>query len=155
MEDTLSVLPSLHISSLMFLRFNIDYFVKFFCPKSFCKKSGLFLQVCPSMLVSFVLFPHLSKPGMCKPKREEMKIGKKKKAVEHSLRDLYFRRTSDAGSQYRYGRVGRSIKPPSTPIVIPNSQTYTKSVKNACFPIFNSITMDRRTDGPTDGQSLL
>ena len=44
--------------------------------------------------------------------------------------------TSDAGSQYRCGRVGRGFQPPSTPIPIPNTQTYTKSIKNARFPTF-------------------
>ena len=36
--------------------------------------------------------------------------------------------TSDAGSQYRCGRVGRGIQPPSTPKPIPYTQSYTKSI---------------------------
>ena len=61
--------------------------------------------------------------------------------------------TSDAGSQYRCGRVGRGIQPPSTPKPTPNTQTYTKSIKNARFPTFqldDHGPTDRRTDGPTD-----
>ena len=68
-------------------------------------------------------------------------------------------RTSDAGSQYRCGRVGRGIQPPSTPQPTCNTQTYTKSVENARFPTLQLDHHDRRTngprDGPTDGQSLL
>ena len=74
-------------------------------------------------------------------------------------------KTSDAGSQYRCGRVGRGIQPPSTPKPTPNTQTYAKSIKSASFPTFqlddhgptdqrtNGPT-DQRTNGPTDGQSL-
>ena len=38
------------------------------------------------------------------------------------------KKTSDAGSQYCCGRVGRGIQPPSTPKPTPNTQTYTKSI---------------------------
>ena len=55
-------------------------------------------------------------------------------------------KTSDAGSQYRCGRVGRGIQPPSTqrPPILKHTQ---KVLKTLVFPLFNSITM---TDGPTD-----
>ena len=65
--------------------------------------------------------------------------------------------TSDAGSQYRCGRVGRGIQPPSTPKPTPNTQTYAKSIKNARFLTFQlddpgrtDGPMDRRTNGRTD-----
>ena len=41
--------------------------------------------------------------------------------------------SSDAGSQYRCGRVGRSIQPPSTPIA---SQPSLKKIQNARFSTF-------------------
>ena len=56
--------------------------------------------------------------------------------------------TSDAGSQYRCGRVGRGIRPPSIPTS--NTQTYTKSIENARFPTFQLDHHDGRTNGPTD-----
>ena len=60
--------------------------------------------------------------------------------------------TSDARSQYRCGRVGRGIQPPFTTQTTPNTQTFTKSIKNARF--VKSITasngpMDQRMDGWT------
>ena len=58
------------------------------------------------------------------------------------------KKTSDAGSQYRCGRVGRGIQPPSTPQPTPNTQTYTKSIENARFPTFQ---LDDH--GPTDGRT--
>ena len=59
--------------------------------------------------------------------------------------------TSDAGSQYRCGQVGRGIQPPSTPQRTPNTQTYTKTL---VFPLFDSITMtDQRTDQRTNGRT--
>ena len=36
--------------------------------------------------------------------------------------------TSDAGSQYRCGRLGGGIQPPSTPQPNPNTKAYTKSI---------------------------
>ena len=51
--------------------------------------------------------------------------------------------TSDAGSQYRCGRMGRGIQPPSTPQPRSNTQTYTKSIENARFQLDHH-------DGPTD-----
>ena len=57
--------------------------------------------------------------------------------------------TSDAGSQYRCGRVGRGIQAPSTPQPTSNTQTYTKSIENGRF-FHQSSRMDRWTDGPTD-----
>ena len=64
--------------------------------------------------------------------------------------------TSEAGSQYRCGRVGRGILPLSLPQPTSNTQTYTKSIENACFQFdHHDGRTDRRTDGQTDGQSLL
>ena len=74
--------------------------------------------------------------------------GKKAKFILISIQ----RKTSDAGSQYRCGRVGRGIQPPSTPIPIPNTQTYTKSIKNTRFPTFQ-IDDHGRTNGRTDKAS--
>ena len=46
--------------------------------------------------------------------------------------------TSDAGTQYRCGRVGRGSQPPSTPNAppnpLPNTDTNTNSFENARFP---------------------
>ena len=53
--------------------------------------------------------------------------------------------TSDAGSQYHCGWVGRGIQPPSTPQV-PHSHTQNAS-KTLVFALFDSCS---RTDGPTD-----
>ena len=62
--------------------------------------------------------------------------------------------TSDAGSQYRCGRVGRGIQPPSTPnaLLPPHTHAHTP---NARFCTFHFVFTDRWTDGRTDGQSLL
>ena len=63
--------------------------------------------------------------------------------------------TSDAGSQYRCGRVGRGIQPQST-LQVPRSHAQ-KAYKRS-FPHFLTRVhgpADRRTDGPMDGQSLL
>ena len=62
---------------------------------------------------------------------------------------------SDAGSQYRCGRVGRGIQPLSTPQPTPYTQTHPKSIESARFPTFQLDHHDGRTDGRTDGQSLL
>ena len=56
--------------------------------------------------------------------------------------------TSDAGSQYRCGRVGRGIQPPFTPQPA-RTQTYTKSIENARFPTFQLNHHDGRIDGWT------
>ena len=64
------------------------------------------------------------------------------------------RETSDAGSQYRCGRVGRGIQPQSAPKPTPTLKHTQKVSKTLVFPLFNSITMtdgpkERRTDGRT------
>ena len=57
------------------------------------------------------------------------------------------------GSQYRCGRVGRGIQPPSTPIA-PTINTQTKKgIKNVLFPIFDSWVTDGRMDQRMDGRS--
>ena len=65
--------------------------------------------------------------------------------------------TSDAGSQYRCGRVGRGSQPPFTPNTLPNplsnTDTYTKSFQNAHFPTFRLVFTDRRTDQRMDKAS--
>ena len=61
-------------------------------------------------------------------------------------------RTSDAGSQYRCGRVGKGIQPQSTPQISPHTQTYTKGIQNARFYTFRLNhygPTDQRTDGRT------
>ena len=67
------------------------------------------------------------------------------------------RQTSDAGSQYRCGRVGRGIQPPSKPHSPPSyTQTHTKSIQNACFSTFwldHYGPTDGLSDGPTGGQT--
>ena len=70
-------------------------------------------------------------------------------------------KTSDAGSQYRCGRVDRGIQPQSTP----NTQHpfqhrhIHKKHQNAHFSIFRLVFTDQRsnqrTNRQTDGQSLL
>ena len=65
--------------------------------------------------------------------------------------------TSDAGSQYRCGRLGRGVKPPSHP---PHIDTHKKYPKRLFFHISTRSLpmdgpMDGPADGPTDGQSLL
>ena len=65
------------------------------------------------------------------------------------------RERNDAGSQYRCGRVGRGILPPSIPHA---PLTYTKNYLKCSFSHFSTRVhgpTDRPTDGPTDGQSLL
>ena len=68
-------------------------------------------------------------------------------------------KTSDAGSQYRCGWVGRGIQPPSTPKPTPTLKHTQKVSKMLVFLLFNSMTpdgwTDQRTNGRTDGQSLL
>ena len=59
----------------------------------------------------------------------------------------------DTGSQYCCGWVGRGIQPPSTSQPTCNTQTYTKSVENACFPTFQLDHHDQRTDGRTNGRT--
>ena len=61
--------------------------------------------------------------------------------------------TSDAGSQYRCGRVGMGIQPPSTLQPIDNTQTETKSIGSARFPTFQLDHRDSRTNGRTDGRT--
>ena len=66
--------------------------------------------------------------------------------------------TSDAGSQYCCGRVGRGIQPLSIPQV-PHSHAQ-KASKTLVSSLFDSCPRtdgptDRPTDRPTDGQSLL
>ena len=55
--------------------------------------------------------------------------------------------TSDAGSQYRCGRVGRGIQPPSTPHAPPHQHTYPKKHLKRLF--FHFSTRALRTDGRT------
>ena len=64
-------------------------------------------------------------------------------------------RTSDAGSQYRCGRVIRGRQPPSTPHPThTHIQTIpTAAAKMCVFTLFNSIIMDRPVDGPPDWPS--
>ena len=62
-------------------------------------------------------------------------------------------KTSDAGSQYCCGWVGRGIQPPSTPQSPSHTRTYTKSIKNCRFSTFrldHHGPTDQRTDGPMD-----
>ena len=72
--------------------------------------------------------------------------------------------TSDAGSQYRCGRMGRGSQPPSTPNTPPNpppnTNTCTKSFLNTCLPPFQlnqyrgtDRLMDQWTNKPTDKAS--
>ena len=60
--------------------------------------------------------------------------------------------TGDAGSQYRCGRVGRGIQPPSAPHTPHqlHTQTFTKSIQNARFSTFRLDHHDGRTNGPTE-----
>ena len=66
------------------------------------------------------------------------------------------RGTSDAGSQYRRGRVGRGIQPQSTPKPQPHTLKHTQKVSETLvFPLFlldHHGTMDQR-NGPTDGRT--
>ena len=79
-------------------------------------------------------------------------------------------KTSDAGSQYRCGRVGKGVQPPSTPQPPHKHTNIRKKYLKRSFPHFPICAdgpTDRRTngrtdqrtdgptDGPTDGQSLL
>ena len=84
-----------------------------------------------------------------------------KSSVWNSHMDKYLshkvisRLTSDAGSQYRCGRVGRGSQPPSTPNTHSNTDTYTRSFKTLVFLLFDSCSWtngptDQQTDGPTD-----
>ena len=61
--------------------------------------------------------------------------------------------TSDTGSQYCCGRVGRGIQPPSTLKPTLNTQTYTITIENAQFPTFQLHHYEGRTNGPTDPQT--
>ena len=51
-------------------------------------------------------------------------------------------KTSDAGSQYCSGRVGRGLQPL---ILTPHTQTYTKSIQNACFSTFQLDPLGTKT----------
>ena len=62
-------------------------------------------------------------------------------------------KTSDAGSQYRCGRLGRGIKPPTTPQTPFHTQSYIKSIQNAHFSTFRLDHLYGRTDGPTNGRT--
>ena len=63
-------------------------------------------------------------------------------------------KTSDAGSQYRCGRVGRGIQALFTPQPTSNTQTYTKSIENAHFQLdHHDGRTDRRTDRRTNRQT--
>ena len=55
-------------------------------------------------------------------------------------------KTSDAGSQYRCGRVGRGIQLPSTPQTPFHTQTYIKSIQNVHFSTFRLDHHDQRMD---------
>ena len=57
--------------------------------------------------------------------------------------------TSDAGSQYRCGRMGRGIQPPSTPQTPLHTHTYIESIQNAHF---STLPLDHLY-GPTDQQT--
>ena len=61
--------------------------------------------------------------------------------------------TSDTGSQYRCGRVGRDVRSPSTP-QSPHTPKHTQKVfKNTHFPTFQLVLMDVPIDGRTDGRT--
>ena len=66
---------------------------------------------------------------------------------------LFLVKTSDAGSQYRCGRVGRGIQPHPHPNPPPTLKHTLKVSKTLVFPLFNSMTTDRRTDRRTDGRT--
>ena len=57
--------------------------------------------------------------------------------------------TSDAGSQYRWGRVGRDIRSPSPPNAPPPTHTLKRSFLHFWTCLHGS---DQRTDDRTDGQ---
>ena len=63
-------------------------------------------------------------------------------------------KTSDAGSQYCSGRVGRGWPPTPnhTPILTPHTQTYKENIQNACFLAFQ-LDHYGQTDGPIDQQN--
>ena len=66
-------------------------------------------------------------------------------------------KTSDVGSPYRCGPVGRGSQPPSTPNTPPNTlskQTHTQKASKRSFFHFSIRAhgrTDQRTDGRTDG----
>ena len=64
------------------------------------------------------------------------------------LEDFKDKVTSDAGSQYCCGRVGRSIQPRSTPQLPPHKQKVSRML---VFPLFDSIIKDGLTDRRTNG----
>ena len=62
-------------------------------------------------------------------------------------------KTSDAGSQYRCGRVGRGIQPPSTPHAPPLTHIYKKHLKRSFFHFSTlSLWTNGQSDGLTDGR---
>ena len=65
-------------------------------------------------------------------------------------------RTSDVRSQYRCGRVGRGIQPPSTPnaLLPPHTHTHTPMHLKSSF-LHISTRVHRPMGGRTDRQSLL
>ena len=66
------------------------------------------------------------------------------------------KQTSDAGSRYRCGRVGRGIQPPSTPQVPHGPNDMHKMHLKRSFLHFSTRVhgpTDQRTDGWTDGRT--
>ena len=62
-----------------------------------------------------------------KPEVRQMRPRSRPKCVKNGRKIERKNQTSDAGSQYRCGRVGRGIQPPSIPSRTPGSLTHTDS----------------------------
>ena len=84
--------------------------------------------------------------------RQILQVSKKRK---EQLKNARKKRTSDAGSQYRCGRVGRGSQPPSTPNAPTNPPSNTHTHKKLLKRSFSHFSTrghgptDRRTNGRT------
>ena len=111
---------------------------------SICKY--LFSQFLSYLFIFFNFFLFVEKK-----KREERRWGERWGSWQCSK--SHQGKTSNAGSQYHCGRVGRGSQPPSTHNAPPNplpTQTHTQDSKTLIFPTFWLVHMDEQMDEWTD-----
>ena len=67
--------------------------------------------------------------------------------------NILLKQTSDARSQYRFGQMGRVIRPPALTHSHPHPSPHTHTITTAASEIFAFLTGAWRTNGPTDWQT--